>query len=145
MFEQQKLILVGKIFSMKGIPLTVVTAKWILHQHDLSNDFRFFVLFFFPMAQKFRVKGQHCHFFFGTDKGVLYTREDEINLQPSVSLWFCGFYLQISALGPAETEVMVSPLCLVCGSTSDVNPGTRPRYSQVVDEDFKKPNNQTNK
>ena len=36
---------------------------------------------------------------------------------------------------------MVSPLCLV----SNVSFGTRPRYSLVVDEDVKKPTNQTNK
>ena len=38
--------------------------------------------------------------------------------------------------------------CLVCGSTqkvSDISLGTRPRYSLVVEEDVKKPTNQTNK
>ena len=48
---------------------------------------------------------------------------------------------------PAETEVMVSQLCLMCGSTLNCQTlclGARPRYSLVVDEDVKKPTNQTN-
>ena len=42
---------------------------------------------------------------------------------------------------------MVSPLSRVWQHVklSDVSLGTRPRYSLVVDEDIKKPTNQTNK
>ena len=46
---------------------------------------------------------------------------------------------------PAETEVMVSQLCLMCGSTLNCQTlclGARPRYNLVVDEDVKKPTNQ---
>ena len=43
-------------------------------------------------------------------------------------------WVDVSIMGPAETEVMVSPLCLV-------SLGTRPRYSLVVDEDVKKQTN----
>ena len=46
---------------------------------------------------------------------------------------------------PAETEVMVSQLCLMCGSTKNCQTlclGARPRYNLVVDEDVKKPTNQ---
>ena len=46
---------------------------------------------------------------------------------------------------PAETEVMVSQLCLMCGSTLNCQTlclEARPRYSLVVDEDVKKPTNQ---
>ena len=46
---------------------------------------------------------------------------------------------------PAETEVLVSQLCLMCGSTLNcqtLSLGARPRYSLVVDEDVKKPTNQ---
>ena len=53
-----------------------------------------------------------------------------------------------SIMWPAETKVMVFPLCLVCGmqhfKLSDFSLGTRPRYSLVVDDDVKKRNNQTN-
>ena len=52
-----------------------------------------------------------------------------------------------SLVRPAETEFMVSQLCLVCGKhvkLSDVSLWTRPRYSLVVDEDVKKPNKQSN-
>ena len=64
-----------------------------------------------------------------------------------------GRFLVISAIGivgtmpPAETEVMVSQLCLMCGSTLNCQTlclGARPRYSLVVDEDVKKPTNQPN-
>ena len=47
---------------------------------------------------------------------------------------------------PAETEVMVSPLCLLCVAEvklSDVSLETRPRYSLVADEDVEKPTNQS--
>ena len=47
---------------------------------------------------------------------------------------------------PAETEVMVSQLCLKCGSTLNCQMlclGARPRYNLVVDEDVKKPTNQS--
>ena len=45
-------------------------------------------------------------------------------------------------VGSAETEVMVSPLCLAWQriKMSDVSLVTRPRYSLVADEDVKKPN-----
>ena len=49
---------------------------------------------------------------------------------------------------PAETEVMVSQLCLMCGSTSNCQTiclGARPRYMLVFDVDVKKPTNQPNK
>ena len=43
---------------------------------------------------------------------------------------------------PAETEVMDSSLCLLCGfqhvKLSDVSLGTRPPYGLVVDEGVKK-------
>ena len=48
----------------------------------------------------------------------------------------------------AETAVMVSQLCLMCGSTQNCQTlclGARPRYGLVIDEDVKKPTNQTNK
>ena len=48
----------------------------------------------------------------------------------------------------APTEVMVSQLCLMCGSTQNCQTlclGARPRNSLVVDEDVKKPHKQTNK
>ena len=48
----------------------------------------------------------------------------------------------------AETEVMVSQLCLMRGSTLNCQTlclGARPRYSLVVDEDVKKPTNQPTK
>ena len=50
-------------------------------------------------------------------------------------------WVGVSIMWPAETEVMVSPLCLVCGSTYCQTPslGSRPRYSLVADDDFKKP------
>ena len=47
----------------------------------------------------------------------------------------------VSILWPAETEVMVYPLCHLCGST--YNFGSRPRCSLVVDEDVEKLTNQT--
>ena len=43
---------------------------------------------------------------------------------------------------------MVSQLCLMCGSKLNclmLCLGARPRYNLVVDEDVKKPTNQTNK
>ena len=50
-------------------------------------------------------------------------------------------------MSPAETEVIVSPLCLMCGThvwqhvkLLDVSLGTRLPYSLVVDKDVKKPN-----
>ena len=55
-------------------------------------------------------------------------------------------WVSVSIMWPAETEVMVSPICLVCGSTkklSDLSLGTRPWYSLVVDENVKKRNKQT--
>ena len=57
-------------------------------------------------------------------------------------------WVGVSIMWPAETEVMVSQLCLICGSTSNCQAlcfGARPRYSLVVDEDVKKPNKQTDK
>ena len=52
--------------------------------------------------------------------------------------------IEVSIMWPAETEVMVSPPCLVCGSTYNCQTlclGVRPRYNLVVDEDVKKPTN----
>ena len=51
-------------------------------------------------------------------------------------------WVGVSIMLPAETEVMVSQLCLMCGSTLNCL-GARPRYNLVVDEDIKKPTNQT--
>ena len=49
---------------------------------------------------------------------------------------------------PAETEVMVSQLCLMCGSTLNCQTlclGARPRYNLALDENEKKPTNQQTK
>ena len=49
---------------------------------------------------------------------------------------------------PAETEVMVSQLCLMCGSTLNCQTlclGAGARYNLVVDEDVKEPTNQPTK
>ena len=51
----------------------------------------------------------------------------------------------VSIMWPAETEVMVSQLCLMCGSTKNCQTlclGARPQYSLVVEEDVKKPTKQ---
>ena len=56
-------------------------------------------------------------------------------------------YLLNPSRWPAETEVMVSQLCLMCGSTSNCQTlclGARPQYNLVVDEDVKEPTSQTN-
>ena len=48
----------------------------------------------------------------------------------------------------AETEVMVSQLCLMCGRTLNCQTlflGAHVQYKLVVDEDVKKSNKQTNK
>ena len=53
-------------------------------------------------------------------------------------------WVGVSTMRPAETEVMVSPLCLVSGITLNCQTlclGTRSRHSFVVDEDVKKPTN----
>ena len=47
-------------------------------------------------------------------------------------------WVGVSIIWPAETEVIVSQLCLMCGSTLNC----QTRYSLVVDEDVKKRNNQ---
>ena len=54
----------------------------------------------------------------------------------------------VSIMWLAETEVMVSQLCVMCGSTKNCQTlciVARPRYNLVVDEDVKKSNKQTNK
>ena len=51
----------------------------------------------------------------------------------------------VAIAAPAETEVMVSQLCLMCGSTLNCQTlclGARPRYNLVVEVDVKKPTNQ---
>ena len=56
-------------------------------------------------------------------------------------------WVGVSVMRPAETEVMVSPLCLVSGITLNCQTlclGTRSRHSLNVDEDVKKPTYQTN-
>ena len=61
----------------------------------------------------------------------------------SIYIFYTSVSLPLSL--PAETEVMVSQLCLMCGSTLNCQTlclGVRPRYSLVVDEDVKKPTNQ---
>ena len=52
------------------------------------------------------------------------------------------FWVGVSLMWPAAPEVMVFPLCRVCGSKKKYL-GTRPRYSLVVDEDVKKPSKHT--
>ena len=55
-------------------------------------------------------------------------------------------WVDVSIMWPAETEVMVSPFCLVCSSTKICQTlclGACRRYSLVVDEDVKKPNKKT--
>ena len=50
-------------------------------------------------------------------------------------------WVGVSIMWPAETEVMVSQLCLMFGSTQNFQTlclGARPRYGLVVDEDQKK-------
>ena len=62
-------------------------------------------------------------------------------------------YLRLILVHPlhhvkAETEVMVSQLCLMCGSMLNCQTlclEARPRYNLVVDEDVKNSTNQTNK
>ena len=52
----------------------------------------------------------------------------------------------VGSVLPAETEVMVSQLCLMCGTTYNYQTlylGARPRYSLAVDEDVKKLTKQT--
>ena len=64
-------------------------------------------------------------------------------VRPLPTVW-----VGVSILWPTETEVMVSPLCLMCGSTYNCQTlrlGARPQYSLVVGKDVKKPTNQTNK
>ena len=51
-------------------------------------------------------------------------------------------WVGVSILWPAETEVM-SPHSVLCVALIIVSLGNRPRYSLVVDEDIKKPNQQT--
>ena len=55
-------------------------------------------------------------------------------------------WVGVSIMWPAETEVMVSQLCLMSGSTSNCQTlclGARLRYNLVDDEDVKKPTKQT--
>ena len=52
---------------------------------------------------------------------------------------FPAGWVGVSIMWPTETEVMVSPHCLVWQNVkpSDASLGTRPRYSLVVEEDVK--------
>ena len=57
-------------------------------------------------------------------------------------------WVGVSIMWPAEIEVMVSQLCLMCGSTQNCQTlclGAGPRYNLVVDEDVKKTTNQHEK
>ena len=57
-------------------------------------------------------------------------------------------WVGVCIMWPTEMEVMVSQLCLMCGSTLNCQTlclGARQRYNLVVDEDVENPTNQPNK